>query len=304
MTDSSLTPAQREVLEQLGATRDERPEFDAGLRHDLRSELEAGLSPVAERLETDERLFVNKHELGRVHGCEELYLLGKEAGFEWTPAMARGAVTHKAIELSITWRGAVVPADLIDEAIARLEAGEDSLADWLQANTEADRAELKAEALRRLIQFLECWPPLRKEWRPSPETPMRAELCGDKIVLRGKVDLSLGRNEGTTAGKVFVDFKTGGVAAHHRDDLRFYAMLETLRQGVPPRLLATSYLDEGRLDRESVTVDHLFAAAARVIDGVSRIVELAHGSPPRRRAGPPCRWCPILEDCPDAGLES
>ncbi|MBV6509812.1 MAG: hypothetical protein JJLCMIEE_02912 [Acidimicrobiales bacterium] len=302
MGEGLLTPAQQDVLDQLGAGRDERPVFDAGLCQELRAELEAGLAPVAARLDEGEKVFVNKHDLGRVHGCEELFHLEQEAGFEWSPATARGAVTHKAIELSVTWRGEAAPADLVEEAIARLEAGDANLADWLQTCSEADRAELRVEAGRRLIQFLECWPPLRKQWWPSPETSIRAELCGDRFVLRGKVDLSLGRSEGTTAGKVFVDFKTGGVAAHHRDDLRFYALLETLRRGVPPRLLATSYLDQGRLDQEPVTVDHLYAAAARVIDGVRRIVELGHGSTPVRRAGPACRWCPAIESCPDADV--
>ena len=40
--------------------------------------------------------------------------------FEWTISNLRGTVMHKAVELSINWRGPVEPADLVDEALARL----------------------------------------------------------------------------------------------------------------------------------------------------------------------------------------
>ena len=38
--EPELNPAQREVVELLGAPESERPRFDAGLRHELRAELE------------------------------------------------------------------------------------------------------------------------------------------------------------------------------------------------------------------------------------------------------------------------
>ena len=42
----------------------------------------------------------------------------EEEEFAWTPATARGAVSHKAIELSIGWRGDPAPGELVDEGIA------------------------------------------------------------------------------------------------------------------------------------------------------------------------------------------
>ena len=43
--------------------------------------------------------------------------------------------------------------------------------------------------------------PLKKEWRPMLEAPIRAEFAEGTIILSGKVDLSLGRPLGTTTGK-------------------------------------------------------------------------------------------------------
>ena len=66
------------------------------------------------------------------------------------------------------------------------------------------------------------------------------------------------------AGKVLIDLKTGGFSPSHLDDLRFYALVETIKLGVPPRRVATHYLDTGKLVPEDVTEATLAAAARRV----------------------------------------
>jgi len=100
------------------------------------------------------------------------------------------------------------------------------------------------------------------------------------------------------AGKVLIDLKTGGFAPSHRDDLRFYALIETLRLGVPPRLLASYYLDGGRLQEEVVSEDTLAVAFERVVAGAEAAVALRYeGHEPVLRPGAPCRWCPKRTDC-------
>ena len=69
-----LNPAQQAVLDQLGATADERPEFAADLRHHLRSALETAVEPHLDGLPAGEDLFVHKHRLAQVHGCEAKFL--------------------------------------------------------------------------------------------------------------------------------------------------------------------------------------------------------------------------------------
>src|SRR5690606_18420552 len=84
----------------------------------------------------------------------------------------------------------------------------------------------------------------------------------------------------------------------HLDDLRFYALVETLRLGTPPLRLATYYLDQGRLLPEDVTEPLLESTVERVVAGVVKMVELEVGArEPVRRAGPACRWCPLLDEC-------
>jgi hypothetical protein len=294
----ALNAAQQQVVDLLGAAGGERPQFDAGLRHELRAELEQQLEPVVERLPAGEQLFVSKHKLSQVHGCEARYLAEQHGDFSWSVPLARGSIAHKAIELGVSWRGEAVPADLIDETMARLAQGNDGLADWLRTCSEGDRAELRGQAIERVTSFFECFPPLKARWRPVLEGKVRVELCDARIVLSGKTDLSLGAASGTTAGKVLIDFKTGGFAPSHIDDLRFYALLETLKIGTPPRLLASYYLESAQPHPERVTAALLETALARTVDGVARMVELLHdGRDATKRAGPSCRWCPILQGC-------
>ena len=91
---------------------------------------------------------------------------------------------------------------------------------------------------------------------------------------------------------------SGGLHASHREDLRFYALVEALRSGMAPRRLATYSLAAARADVEEVSEGVLQAAVRRVVDGVRTIValELDRREPTRRPAAH-CRWCPLNESC-------
>jgi hypothetical protein len=293
-----LSPAQRDVLAVLGARPHERPEFDPRLRHELRAELEDRLRPLLEHLPERETLWLGKRALATVHGCEGHHMAEQAEEFAWSPPTARGTVAHKAIELSVHWRGDPAPGDLVDEAFARLIASSDRISTYLGGLGEGERAELRSSAVETTTMFLECFPKLESRWRPVTESRLRSDLCEDRVVLSGKVDLTVGRAEGLRAGKVLLDLKTGGFAPSHREDLRFYALVETLRIGTPPRLVASYYLDGGRVQDELVTEAVLHSALERVVQGAEAIVELEHqGREPVLKPGAPCRWCPLNGTC-------
>lgn len=301
MTDPGphLNPAQRQVDELLRSPGAARPSFPADLGERLRQELEDAVEGLAAPGGADDgRLWVSKFALGAVHACEARFLHDDSRPFQLSPLVVAGTVAHRAIQFSQHWDEAVTAHRLVDEAAARLVDDQDRTGTWLLAASSAERADVRATAVDRVTKFLECFPPLRPSWRPVVESPMRVELAGGRVVLSGRVDLVLGRADGNVAGKAFVDFKTGGSHAGHADDLRFYALLEVLRLGVPPFRLASYYLDQGRLVTEDVTEALLHSASRRVAHGVVKLADLRSGvRAPERRPGSGCRWCPLVAGC-------
>jgi RecB family exonuclease len=294
-----LRPRQAEIVALLGKGG-ERPEVSAATAGELRDALEEALAPlrpgVGEPSEPvpERPLWVSKHQLAAIHGCETHAVAERSETFRWTPAAARGVVAHKAIELLINWRGEPSPGVLVDEALARLADSERSIGEYVGALADAEHAELRSFAVDKVTKFTDCFPPLPAKWIPVTESAVRVELWDGQLVLAGKTDLTLGR----PGDKVIIDLKSGSTLGSHREDLRFYALLETLRMDQPPRKVATYYLDTARAHAEDVSEAMLWAALRRTVDGITRMVELQRAiRTPDVRPGSACRWCPLNDTC-------
>ncbi len=310
MSDAVLNPAQQALLEQIrtpaGAPRFFKPGFVA----ELRSDMEAQLAPLATALtEIDadgvaasrDQLFLSKSLIERVLGCESKFLADDAVPFEWSIPIAKGTLAHRAIELIATSDRVRPPLELIDEAMARMQAEGTGLGGWLALASAETLAEIRGATNNLVLSFCETWPPLKRRWMPAVEFPLRAEFCGGTIVCGGKPDITLGTAHGHEARKVIVDLKTGARRAEHRLDLRFYALLDTFRVGTPPRLLVSYYLDQGQLESELVTEALLEATVDRVVDAAHRVVDLRRERrAPSTAPGTHCRWCPLNASCPDA----
>jgi hypothetical protein len=118
MSETELNAMQQAVLEALGKEPDWVP-IPREVIEDIRTQLHDGLADIAPRLTPENALWVSKHKLTTVHGCEANHLAGL-TGFEWTLGNVKGTVLHKAVELGLNWRGVIVPADVVDEALAQL----------------------------------------------------------------------------------------------------------------------------------------------------------------------------------------
>jgi PD-(D/E)XK nuclease superfamily len=288
-----LSPLQQKTLGLLRRSPDPVV-FDTAFIASLRADIDEAFEGFRERL-GDESVFLSKHRVSSVLGCEVQHLHDDE--FSWSPAVAGGQVAHRAVQLMINWRGDPVPADVVDEALARLADDDSSIGDWIEGLSEADLADLRGFAVDKLIKFQECFPPLDRRAAPTVESSVRWPLDGP-IVLSGKVDLTLGRPAGAESRKVIIDLKTGWVSPKHREDLRFYALVETLRTQIPPRKIASFYLDAGEPVVEDVTERILLTASRRMLDAVNAEIELrVEGREPVKRPGVSCRWCPLQSDC-------
>ncbi len=290
-----LSPAQERTLTVLRRAA-EPVVFPAELVAELRAEAMAAMDHFTDRLD-GRTLFVTKHTLSSVHECEVHHLAPDD--FEWTPARAKGQVAHKAIQQLLNWRGEPTPRDLVDDALARLGDEERDFGRWIAALSPGDEAELRGHAVERVTKFVESFPPLDKRSNPMTEAAAQWPLDAP-ILLRARTDLVMGRPEGRESRKLIIDLKTGRVSARHREDLRFYALVETLVRDVPPRKLATFYLDAAEPMVEDVTEGVLRAALRRTLDGIHRLIQIeVEQDLPRKKVGPSCHWCPVRPECPE-----
>jgi len=293
-----LTWLQRKTLDVLRAG--EPVEFSEEFVDDLCADVTATVESFHERLgppdQPADTLFVSKHRLASVFGCEVQHLLPDD--FRWNAAIAGGQVAHRAIELFLNRRVDAHPAALVDESYAQLANSDRSLGAYLDGLPESERALLRSTAVDKVVTFQECFPPMPVATKVRTESSIRWPADGP-ILLSGKVDLLIGANlTGRQSRKVLIDLKTGWAAPRHREDLRFYALVETLRSRVPPRKLASYYLDAGEASHEDVTEGTLRATARRTLDGINREIELrVEGAEPVKRPGTSCRWCPIAPEC-------
>jgi hypothetical protein len=291
---SDLNPIQRSVFDALRVPEGWTPLPDT-LVEQLEAELTSGLAALDTLFTRDEPLRVTKRAMATIHGCETHHVEEKKSAFAWSLPTVRGTVAHKAIELLLNWRGDPVPALLADAAIESLiNNPRESAGIFLAQLPDSDLAELRGMIVDTVTNYLESFPPLKPQWRPVVEHSARYTMFDESIVFSSRADLVIG----TAGRKVLIDLKTGQLTPTHRDDLRFYALVETLRSRQPPRSLASFSLDAARLDVEEVSEGLLRAAVRRTIDGVTLMADLVtERREPTRRAGFQCRWCPLNDSC-------
>ena len=293
---SRLTPAQQATLELIRLPASQRVTYESTLRQELNVALEAATKDLVDLI--DEPLWISKRQLQAVNGCEALYEAQQTEPFEWRLPMTRGQIFHKCVELSIHLSTKRTASELVDEALASIMNREDGLADFLLSLTDVEQAEIRSDVASLLQTFFDTFPPLKRAWVPTTEPPRKVVLHHGKVVFQGRFDLTIGQPKESTAGRVLVELKTGRAVPHHLDDLRFYALLETLVVGVPPALLASFYVDAGRVQVEHVDEHTVRSALRRASHAVERLLHLRLG---RTRAtvrpNASCKWCPIASNC-------
>lgn len=100
-------------------------------------------------------------------------------------------------------------------------------------------------------------------------------------------------------GHRLVDWKTGELG-EPEDQLLFYALLWTLDRGESPATVEAVSVRTGERYRTTPGRSDLVRIAAEIADMVNAIRKSWAGGPaPERTAGPWCRGCVLLEDCPE-----
>ena len=87
------------------------------------------------------------------------------------------------------------------------------------------RAVARRDAVRRVL------PAAAPHAGTRSPRPRSAGPLDGPITLRAKADIVIGRPAGDESRKVLIDLKSGAVTHRHREDLRYYALVETLAAG-------------------------------------------------------------------------
>ena len=213
-------------MDALGVPPDWEP-LPADIVTSIEAQLAEALAPIKDLFTPEDPLRINKHHIATVHGCEKYHVLNRQSQFAWNINTVRGTMAHKAIELLINWRGPVIPSEIVDAAITSVaENPRESASDFIISLPAHELAELRGAVVGAVSNFLECFPPIRPQWRPLVEYSASYSLFGGAVLFTSRMDLVLGH----PGRKVIIDLKTGRLTPTHRDDLRFLLVNETIQQ--------------------------------------------------------------------------
>jgi hypothetical protein len=307
------TAAQARLVDDVLGWGAPRPVPPAGLSERLLARLGPGIAAwltlCAGRPDLAARpLLVTKTRLTRLV-CDGLQREPSPFVHAW--ANVRGTVVHAAIEEDLRGGRSAPAATLVAHSWHRLATDRPgdpaSIGAWLNARDEQERATLCEEAVRLVETFREVWPDLAGTGlRLRPEQRLVTHLGGRAVRLQGVPDVILESSvRDGHARTLIVDLKTGMPRGQQdRDELRFYALLATLRDERPPFRWATLYVTEGRVEHEDLSEAVLAATADRVRDALLQAVRVASTSPADEeevlRGGVWCRGCRRADHCPVA----
>jgi hypothetical protein len=128
----------------------------------------------------------------------------------------------------------------------------------------------------------------------SAEVNLEAEVGGG-VTLRGRVDAIFENESGEPN---IIDWKTGSWLEDAEPQLAFYSLVWVLEHGVLPASAEAVSVQTGERTGIEPTVDRAEQTAREVAAMVDTLrAAFATGDDLERRAGPHCRWCPLLEEC-------
>lgn len=268
--ESPAVPARTGVLASLRGDSSRRPLVDPGLSGGLRDWLEDGLCSLAPRTQTP--LIVNKRSL-RSSLTENPQSRIREPQ-PVTAALALGALVDALFRQLITIGHIGEPMKDGVEAL-QIDPRRSEVVDFVRSLEGQDLADLEDELETQSEILQSSWPRLSPSWLPRTQERIAVPLRGGEVVLVGVVDLIVGAPSAGRASVGLIEVKSGRARTEDRDDLRFYALLETLRSGAPPFRVATFYTRTGQVDSEDVDDQLLTSTVPRVLTTIDRMTRAA-----------------------------
>ncbi len=264
------------LLERLRVTGRPRPPVTPSLVADLQSLLGSGIGDLHSEVDGG-RLVITKDRLTRALSCPVHRTADRLGERNFSVPLACGALVDVLFRQVVTTGAVGEPMAEALDGLA-LDGHQASLVTWISEMAPADLAELTSEVDRQTVRLVERWPALEASWLPRTQESIRVALAGTLVELSARVDLAIGRPAEDEASVAIVEVKSGSRRPAHRDELRFYALVEALRSQAPPFAVAAYYTRTGELDVEPVTHDLLVEAARRCLAGIRALAGVADNS--------------------------
>jgi len=294
-----LTPRQVRTLDELLAIGAERPAADPELVSEIVARLTAAIAPALERW-TERSLYLTKSQYLSTLRCEGELAAAAQAprsGIS-APAVA-GTVAHRAVQLSYTHPFRPV-SEYVRQSVVGARSADQELDAWWAKLPVSEQSDLLMQITSKVTNFLDDFPPLDPGWSPRFEEPMVAKI--GRLTMASRADLLIGRPRGDLRQTMLlIDLKSGDIKDEHLDEAYFYALVATVRHGVPPWRSLVYSLASGDYTTPDISGDILLETAERVGAAVNALVDvLTERRTPDLRPGTHCRWCPARSSCPAA----
>jgi hypothetical protein len=291
-----LTPRQVRTLDELLAIGAERPAADPNLLSEVTARMELAVSAALERW-TERSLYMTKGQYLSVLRCEgELLAQANQQRSGTSPAMVVGTIAHRAVQLSYTHPFRPV-SEYVRQSVVGARSADATLDEWWAKLPVSEQSDMLMQITSKVTNFLDDFPPLDPSWSPRFEEPIVAKI--GKLTMASRADLLIGRPRGDLKQTMLlIDLKSGALKEEHADEARFYALVSTLRHGVPPWRSLVYSLASGEYTEPDISAEILLETAEKVGAAVNAMVDvLTERRTPTLTPGPHCRWCPAREHC-------
>lgn len=294
----TLAAAQRRVVTDLLEVQETRPRPDPDRARRLRDYIEGQLAPLVEdRSVGARRVTLGKTQLDAL-ACDGRYLDLLASSFEWSRPTVRGQLIHRAIAIDHHIGRDATTRELMHNAWEEFRHSGDGHLDYAESLAELEVQSLQADAATAVEEYRATFPLLPDTWNIKFEPVLTVRFGAGSVVVRGKPDLVMGRPHPDVRRMLLVDLKTGNRSGHDTQDMRWYALLATLKYRQAPFKVATFYIDEGTWSQEIVSDDVLEAAARGLVDRARTAIRLTDTPVAENlHAGPMCRWCGLADTC-------
>ncbi len=207
-------------------------------------------------------------------------------------ASFKGSLAHRVFARHLT-SGPIPDQDVLQACRQEIGAREGHL-NMKLAPLELNRPSKLAPVLAEVADLYDRFKRFPSDGFRAAEVSLEVDV-GSDAVLRGRVDAIFDDPAGAT---VIIDWKTGAWLDDSEPQLEFYALVWALEHGeLPSRAEAVSVQTGERAGIEP-TPERAEATAAEIASMINTLrAVFRSGDDVERRAGPHCRWCPLLEGC-------